>query len=183
MRMLFVLPRPITARTVNCCVSWNGWMPGQGSEGTPWFCLSVKPLFLMLFSNSFSQKLPNPDTFSSPTAFHCHFIPFLPVSLKAECCSCLCRALRLINARTHKISFLFYSFSFSLTVFKRLSPAEKNSCVHPVWSVALILMCTAFLAGRLHKGGWDVPKTEPLNAQTVCPDRATGAETAAYIIP
>lgn len=131
---------------------------------------------------------------SSPTLIPSHplqlFIvilhPFCLFLFRRSCCSCLCRALRLINARTKKIFFLFFSFSFSLTAFKRLSPAEKNSCVHPVWSVALILMCTAFLAGRLHKGWLGRAQnraSECAEAETVCPDGATGAETAAYIIP
>lgn len=113
---------------------------------------------------------------SSPTLILAHplqlFIVilhhFLPVSLQAKCWSCLCRALRLIHARTDKTSFLFCSFSFSLTAFSRPTHcyrSEKNSCVHSLWSIAQILMCSAFLTGRLHKGGWDVPKTEPLNAQ------------------
>lgn len=135
-------------------------MPGQGGEGTPCFCLSVKPLSLTSYSTSFSQKLLNPDTCSSPTVFHCHFTPFLPVSLQALCRSCFCRALSLINTTIHKIAFIFYSFFLSLTVFRR--PTHCYWLKRTVVCSSSLVSCTgfslqSFFSWQTTQCGWDVP--------------------------
>ncbi len=134
-------PRPIIARIVNCCVSWNGWMPGQGGEGTPCFCLSVNP--------SPSLHTPVLSFKSSPALITAHSLrlfiailhPFLPVSLQTVCRSCLCRVLRLINTRIHKI-FLFCSFSLSLTFFRR--PTHCYCLKRAVVCSSSLVSCTGY---------------------------------------
>lgn len=106
------------------------------------FCLSVKPFSLTSYSSSFFQKLPSPDTCSFPPAFHCHFTPFLPVSLQTVCRSCLCRVLRLINTRIHKIFFLFCSFSLILTIFR--IPTHCYCLKRAVVCSSSLVSCTGF---------------------------------------
>lgn len=164
----------------------NAWTGRRGHTVLLLVCQAPLPHFILQF---FLSKAPQPYYLLIPSSFSLSFYTLLPVYLQAVCRSCLCRALRWIKTLQFTKSAFFSKFNAFLSILLKLKCFQGNY-TQVVCSSSLV-SCTGFSLQSFFSWqttpGWlgraQNTASECAEAETVCPDRATGAETAAYIIP